>query len=207
MGDPLRIHGLSSRQCDRTGRRAAGDGRPDPRAGQPLPPSSSPAGSASASASPAPWPSQPRSSSCDEPVSALDVSHPGPDHQPAHGPAGGIRPAYIFIAHDLAVVRAYLRPHRRDVLGEDRGAGALQGPLRDPRHPYTQALLSAVPTRIPGRASSASSSPATSPTRSNPPSGCRFHPRCPRKFGPCAESEPPLKEAAPGHSVACFLPQ
>jgi len=77
----------------------------------------------------------------------------------------------------------------------------------NPRHPYTQALMSAVLTTAPRAHKQRIILKGDVPNPIDPPRGCRLHPRCPRKFDPCAESEPPLKEAATGHAAACFLLQ
>ena len=113
--------------------------------------------------------------------------------------------AYVFIAHDLSVIR-----HISDMVGvmylgrlvEVSGSEAL---YRDPRHPYTKALLSAVPIPDPERKQQRMILKGDVPSPVQPPSGCRFHPRCPRRFAPCDRIEPEFKAVADSHKVACHL--
>jgi peptide/nickel transport system ATP-binding protein len=143
---------------------------------------------------------------CDEPTSALDVSVQAAilnllaDLQASH------RVSYIFISHDLAVVRYLSDKIAVLYLGRIMEIGPSERVFSGPHHPYTEALLSAVP-RLDGGSGARIRLDGEIPSASNPPSGCVFHTRCPRKIGSiCEEREPELAETEPGHAIRCHIP-
>jgi oligopeptide/dipeptide ABC transporter ATP-binding protein len=142
---------------------------------------------------------------CDEPVSALDVSIQAQiinllqDLQEQRGIA------YLFVAHDLAVVEHISRRILVMYLGKIVERGESSALCGRPLHPYTQALLSAVPvleSESPGRRILLCGSP---PSPADPPKGCPFHPRCPIAESRCRTEVPVLREVLPGHWVSCHL--
>jgi peptide/nickel transport system ATP-binding protein/oligopeptide transport system ATP-binding protein len=147
----------------------------------------------------------PRLIVCDEPVSALDVSIQAQvinlliDLQREHGFS------YLFIAHDLAVV-AHIS-HRVAVmyLGRIVEIADKTELFRNPRHPYTQALLASVPIANPRAKRLKPLVDGDVPSPVNPPSGCAFHTRCRYAIERCKTERPALRDAGPGHQVACLL--
>ena len=143
---------------------------------------------------------------CDEPTSALDVSVQAAilnllvELQAEKGVS------YLFISHDLGVVR-YLSDRIAVLyLGRLMELGSAETVFGPPQHPYTEALLSAVPTAE-GTERERIRLQGEIPSAAEPPSGCVFHTRCPRYLGSiCEEQEPPLEEVEPGHFMRCHIP-
>ncbi|WP_256749860.1 ABC transporter ATP-binding protein [Mesorhizobium sp. Mes31] len=148
----------------------------------------------------------PRIVVCDEPTSALDVSVQAAILNLLADLQSKEDVSYIFISHDLAVVRYLSDKIAVLYLGRIMELGPSEDVFSGPHHPYTEALLSAVP-KLDQTETARIRLDGEIPSATNPPSGCVFHTRCPRKIGAiCEQQEPPLSEAQPGHSIRCHIP-
>ena len=142
---------------------------------------------------------------CDEPVSALDVSVQAQiinllqDVQRERGVA------YLFVAHDLAVVEHISRRVMVMYLGKIVELGGAKAVVQTPKHPYTQALVSAVPQIDPAAQRTRIVLAGEMPSPIDPPPGCPFHPRCPLAETRCRSESPTLREVAPGHWASCHF--
>jgi oligopeptide/dipeptide ABC transporter ATP-binding protein len=144
----------------------------------------------------------------DEPVSALDVSIQAQVVNLLDDLQDDFGLSYIFIAHDLSVVRHVSDQIAVMYLGKLMELSPAKELYRKPIHPYTEALLAAIPIPDPreNRARERTVIGGEPPNPINPPAGCRFHTRCPRATNICSDVEPPLAEYADGHIAACHHP-
>ena len=150
---------------------------------------------------------RPRVLVCDEPTSALDVSVQAAILNLLADLQASQQVTYLFISHDLGVVRYLADRIAVLYLGRVMEYGNAEDVFTGPHHPYTEALLSAVPT-LDGTPPERIALTGEIPSAATPPAGCVFHTRCPRRLpsGICESTEPPLAEAGNGHLMRCHIP-
>src|SRR5574338_32053 len=148
---------------------------------------------------------RPRFIICDEPVSALDVSIQSQVLNILKDLQGEFGLTYLFIAHNLSVVEHVSNRVAVMYLGKMVEMTSREELFRNPLHPYTQALMSAIPIPNPRLKRQRTILKGDVPSPLNPPKGCRFHPRCPVAIEKCSEIEPPFIEVIPDHLVACHF--
>ena len=141
----------------------------------------------------------------DEPVSALDVSIQAQIINLMRDLQARLGLSYILISHNLAVVNHIADRVAVMYLGRIVETAPREELFFGARHPYTQALLSAVPEAVPGGRRQRTVLQGDVPNPAHPPGGCVFHPRCPVAIAACAREVPQSRDVAPGHSVACHL--
>ena len=141
---------------------------------------------------------------CDEAVSALDVSIQAQILNLLRELQQKFGLTYLFIAHDLAVVKHISDRVAVMYLGEIVEEAATEDIFSTPLHPYTQALLSSIPEPAPRAKRQSVRLQGDVPAPINPPEGCRFHTRCPIAIDACKLAKPPLMEITPGHHVSCI---
>ena len=142
---------------------------------------------------------------CDEPVSALDVSIQAQILNLLEDLQDKMGLAYMFITHDLSVVNHFAHDIAVMYLGRLIEKAPSEELFANPVHPYTQALLSAIPVPQLNKSRERIVLQGEISSPSNPPKACRFAQRCPYATDQCRQAEPPLKEISPNHFVACFL--
>lgn len=140
---------------------------------------------------------------CDEAVSALDVSVQAQVLNLLKDLKNEMGLSYLFIAHNLSVVEHLADRVAVMYLGRIVELCSRDDLYRSPRHPYTQALLSAIPEITPGVRKERKAVGGELPSPANPPSGCHFHPRCPLATERCRKEVPVLRQIAPNHQVSC----
>ena len=143
---------------------------------------------------------------CDEPISALDVSIQAQVVNVLEDLQKEMGLTYLFVAHDLSMVRHISNRIGVMYLGKIVECGESDEVYDHPLHPYTEALLDSIPIADPKRALSLEKAGIEGdiPSPLNIPSGCRFHTRCPYATPQCSQEEPPFEEREPGHFVACW---
>ena len=141
----------------------------------------------------------------DEPVSALDVSIQAQILNLLQGLQRELNLSFIFVAHDLSVVEHIADRVAVMYVGKIIELANTEDLYRQPRHPYTEALLSAVPKPDPDQADETIILGGEVASAANPPSGCYFHPRCRYASDVCKSSAPELRETRPGHWSACHF--
>jgi peptide/nickel transport system ATP-binding protein len=149
---------------------------------------------------------QPELLICDEPTSALDVSVQAQILNLLKALQGDLGVAYLFITHNFAVVEYLAHDVAVMYLGRIVERGRAEEVLRSPQHPYTRALLSAVPVPRLDGGEQRIRLPGETPSPAKPPAGCHFHPRCPKATDICHQTYPETTAASATHSVACHWP-
>jgi oligopeptide/dipeptide ABC transporter ATP-binding protein len=143
---------------------------------------------------------------CDEPVSALDVSIQSQILNLLKEIQSELNLTYLFISHDLSVIRHISDRIAVLYMGNLLEVATNEALYQNPQHPYTQALLSAVPVSHPKEVRRRQLLRGEPPSPLNPPEGCIFHPRCPKKANHCTRVKPELKPMVKGHLTACHYP-
>lgn len=142
---------------------------------------------------------------CDEPIAALDVSIQAQILTLMQKLKQELMLTYLFISHDLGVIRYFCDRIAVMYLGSFVETGTSEQLFQNPQHPYTKALLSSMPVLDSGMSGERIVLKGNVPSPANPPSGCKFHTRCPYAMERCKTETPKMVERAPGHSAACWL--